>query len=104
MPCSYGAIFTLGFDILIYKKTLIIDSNFCNNPVAPYDLVKTMRAGVLAMGPLLGKLNKCKVALSGGCALGVRPINFHLKGFSKMGAKYKLNKGYVNISARRGVK
>ncbi len=97
---------SLGSKVQINKKKnfLKIYNKKKLKSFVSYDLVKTMRAGVLAMGPLLGKLNKCKVALSGGCALGVRPINFHLKGFSKMGAKYKLNKGYVNISARRGLK
>ena len=58
-----------------------------------------MRAGVLAMGPLLGKYNRCSTAMSGGCSLGERGIGFHLEGFKKLNCEYKLREGYINISA-----
>ena len=64
-------------------------------PEAPYDLVKTMRASVLVLGPLLARLGKAKVALPGGCAIGARPVDLHLKALEKMGAKFELDSGYI---------
>jgi UDP-N-acetylglucosamine 1-carboxyvinyltransferase len=66
---------------------------------APYDLVKTMRASVLALGPLLARTGKARVSLPGGCAIGARPINLHLKGFEKLGARVKTEHGYVQAEA-----
>lgn len=68
---------------------------------APYDLVKTMRASVLALGPLLGRLGHARVSLPGGCAIGVRPIDQHLAGLEALGASVKLEHGYVNARADR---
>ncbi len=65
------------------------------HPEAPYDLVKTMRASVLCLGPLLARIGKAKVALPGGCAIGDRPVDQHLKGFEKMGARFELENGYI---------
>src|SRR5881398_2881286 len=62
---------------------------------APYELVKTMRASVLALGPLLARFGKAKVSLPGGCAIGTRPIDLHLTGFEKLGAEVILESGYV---------
>ncbi|HPW45519.1 MAG TPA: UDP-N-acetylglucosamine 1-carboxyvinyltransferase [bacterium] len=67
---------------------------------APYDLVKTMRASVLVMGPLVGRMRYAKVSLPGGCAIGARPIDQHLKALEAMGARIKLSEGYVEISAK----
>ena len=64
-------------------------------PEAPYDLVKTMRASVLVLGPLLARLGKAKVALPGGCAIGARPVDLHLKALERMGAEFELNSGYI---------
>ena len=66
---------------------------------APYDLVKTMRASVLALGPLLARTGKARVSLPGGCAIGARPINLHLKGLEKLGAQVKTEYGYVEAEA-----
>ncbi len=66
------------------------------NPHAPYELVKTMRASVLCLGPLLALLGEAKVALPGGCAIGSRPVDQHLKGLEKMGARFELAEGYIN--------
>jgi UDP-N-acetylglucosamine 1-carboxyvinyltransferase len=66
---------------------------------APYDLVKTMRASVLALGPLLARTGKARVSLPGGCAIGARPINLHLKGLEKLGAHVKTEHGYVEAEA-----
>lgn len=68
---------------------------------APYDLVRTMRASVLVLGPLLAKFGIAKVSIPGGCAIGARPINLHLTGFEKMGADIRLESGYVLAKARR---
>lgn len=65
------------------------------SPEAPYDLVKTMRASVLCLGPLLARLGQAKVALPGGCAIGARPVNLHLTALEKMGAKFTLEDGYI---------
>jgi len=71
---------------------------------APYYLLKTMRAGVLVLGPLLAKYRIAKVSLPGGCAIGSRPINFHLDSLKKMGAKIKIKDGYIVASAQNGLK
>lgn len=68
---------------------------------APYDLVKTMRASVLVLGPLLARMGRAKVSLPGGCAIGARPINLHIMGLKKMGAEVTLSKGYIEASAKR---
>jgi len=67
---------------------------------APYELVKTMRASVLALGPLLARTGKARVSLPGGCAIGARPINLHLKGFEKLGARVKTEYGYVEAEGK----
>jgi UDP-N-acetylglucosamine 1-carboxyvinyltransferase len=71
------------------------------NPVAPYELVKTMRASILVLGPLLARFKKARVSLPGGCAIGARPINLHLIGLEKMGAKIEIEHGYVIVSAEK---
>jgi UDP-N-acetylglucosamine 1-carboxyvinyltransferase len=68
---------------------------------APYDLVRKMRASILVLGPLLSRYGKAKVSLPGGCAIGARPINFHLNGLEKMGAEIKLESGYVIAKSKR---
>ncbi len=74
------------------------------NTLAPYKLVKTMRAGVLVLGPLLTKYNKAKVSLPGGCAIGSRPVNLHLFALKKLGAKIKIKDGYIIAQAKSGLK
>jgi len=69
------------------------------NPVAPYELVKQMRASVLVLGPLLARFGQARVSLPGGCAIGVRPINLHLEGLKKLGASISFDHGYVNARA-----
>ncbi len=78
-----------------------IDTSLINHFEAPYDLVKTMRASVLVLGPLLAKYGRAKVSLPGGCAIGERPINLHLMGLEKMGAAITLDSGYVIAKANR---
>ena len=78
------------------EDVLIIDSTNLRSAEAPYDLVKTMRASVLVLGPLLARMGKAKVSLPGGCAIGARPINFHITGLEKLGATCRLEHGYVD--------
>ncbi len=78
--------------------TLIINSDGVNNYEASYDLVKTMRASVLVLGPLLARLGRARVSLPGGCAIGARPINFHTKGLQVLGVTLELVEGYVDGS------
>ncbi len=80
---------------------LSIDTGRLNNFEAPYDLVKTMRASVLVLGPLVARHGQGRVSLPGGCAIGARPINLHLKGLEQMGAEIRLEHGYVSASAKR---
>ncbi|MDA8213947.1 MAG: UDP-N-acetylglucosamine 1-carboxyvinyltransferase [Nitrospiraceae bacterium] len=85
-----------------HKDGLVtIDSSSINNFEAPYDLVKTMRASVLVLCPLVARFGRARVSLPGGCAIGARPINLHLIGLEKMGAKIQLESGYVIAKATR---
>ncbi|RJO73042.1 MAG: UDP-N-acetylglucosamine 1-carboxyvinyltransferase [Myxococcales bacterium] len=78
-----------------------IDTEELNHLEAPYDLVKTMRASVLTLGPLLARFNQAKVSLPGGCAIGARPVDQHLKGMSELGAEIVLAHGYIKARAPR---
>jgi len=78
-----------------------IDTTGINSHEATYDLVKTMRASVLVLGPLLARFGKARVSLPGGCAIGARPINLHLKGLQALGAEITLEHGYVEAKAKR---
>ncbi len=93
-------------ELIKKKKIIIITNKKKHKLIVPYNLVSTMRAGVLTMGPLLARYPKCKikVALGGGCALGIRDTSWHLSGFKSLGADNSLRKGYVNISSKNGLK
>src|SRR3989304_110010 len=80
---------------------VIVDASRVNNTEASYDLVRTMRASVMVLGPLLARLGRAKVSLPGGCAIGARPINLHLKGFEALGADIEIKHGYVLASAKK---
>jgi UDP-N-acetylglucosamine 1-carboxyvinyltransferase len=80
---------------------LILDSRGLNNPTAPYDMVKTMRASILVLGPLLARCDEAKVSLPGGCAIGARPVDQHIKGLQAMGAEIHVENGYVHAKASR---
>ncbi len=95
---------SLGSKVKFVKKSLMIDNSYQNKRFASYKLVKTMRAGILVLGPLLAKFGNAKVSLPGGCAIGSRPIDLHLKGLSKLGVEYKIDQGYVHAVAPRGLK
>ncbi len=83
------------------QRTVVIRAEQIKSYEAPYDLVRKMRASFLVMGPLLARTGKAKVSLPGGCVLGPRPVNLHLSGFSRLGAKIKEEHGYVVASADR---
>ena len=85
----------LGAKCVLDGSTLSVDASDINSLEAPYDLVKTMRASFYVMGPLLGRFGETKVSLPGGCAWGPRPVDYHLKGFEKLGASIDLNQGYI---------
>jgi UDP-N-acetylglucosamine 1-carboxyvinyltransferase len=95
---------SLGSKVKIDKNKTIIDNSKQNKKFASYNLVKTMRAGILVLGPLLAKHKSAKVSLPGGCAIGTRPVDIHLKALSKLGVKYKIDQGYVIASAPKGLK
>jgi UDP-N-acetylglucosamine 1-carboxyvinyltransferase len=91
----------LGADVEIQNNTVRIDTGGLIHHEAPYDLVRKMRASILVLGPLLARLGKARVSLPGGCAIGARPINLHLKGLTALGASIDLKHGYVEASAER---
>ena len=86
------------------NEKIVLDTSKANNTEAPYDLVSTMRASCLVLGPLLAKLGRARVSLPGGCAIGARPIDLHIKGLEAMGAKVWLEKGYVHGTVDGGLK
>ena len=96
---------TLGSSIKFIKKRkeIIISNKKKLKTFAPYNLLKTMRAGVLVLGPLLAKYGVAKVSLPGGCAIGSRPVNLHLEALKKMGAEIKIKDGYIIASAKKGL-
>ena len=81
--------------------TVTLDASALANPVAPYDLVKTMRAAVLVLGPLVARAGEARVSLPGGCAIGARPVDQHIKGLQAMGAQIRVEGGYVLAQAAR---
>jgi len=82
-------------------NNLYIDSDNFNNYEAPYELVKMMRGSILVMGPLLARLKRAKISLPGGCAIGARPVDYHLKGFEALGAQVEMEKGYIEAKVNK---
>ena len=95
---------SLGSKVKVKKNETIIDNTKQKKKFASYNLVKTMRAGILVLGPLLAKFGSAKVSLPGGCAIGTRPVDLHLKALSKLGVKYRIKQDYVIASPPRGLK
>ncbi len=89
----------LGAKVDFQGETLTVDATDINSYDAPYELVSKMRASFLVMGPLLARFQKSKISLPGGCAIGTRPIDLHLKGFKAMGAAVEMDHGYVEAAA-----
>ena len=92
----------MGVDLAVLDSTNVeICADNIHNPKAPYETVKTMRASILALGPLLTKYGRAEVSLPGGCAIGARPVDIHLRGLEAMGAKIKVENGYIIAEAKR---
>ena len=83
------------------KLNITANSSTLNSVIAPYDLVKTMRASILVLGPLLAHFGKAEVSLPGGCAIGSRPVNLHISGLQQMGADIRIEDGYIKATADR---
>jgi len=90
----------LGANVETSQSVVKVDAGGLNSYEAPYDLVRTMRASVLVLGPLLARLGGARVSLPGGCAIGARPINLHLNGLEELGASISLEHGYIEAQAR----
>jgi UDP-N-acetylglucosamine 1-carboxyvinyltransferase len=92
----------MGIQVSVDEKLGVeLDAGQLNNPVAPYELVKTMRASVLVLGPLLARCGEARVSLPGGCAIGMRPVDQHVKAFQAMGATINVEHGYMLARAPR---
>ena len=92
----------MGVHLVVDEKLNIeVDASTINSFFAPYELVKTMRASVLVLGPLVARFGKAEVSLPGGCAIGTRPVNLHLEGLAAMGADIHVKNGYIHASAKR---
>ena len=81
--------------------TVVLDGSRVDNPLAPYELVKTMRAAILVLGPLLARFGHARVSLPGGCAIGARPVDQHIKGLTALGAEITIEHGYIEARAKR---
>jgi UDP-N-acetylglucosamine 1-carboxyvinyltransferase len=99
---TFGRILqNMGISFERQGHEIVIDSTGLANPEAPYDLVRTMRASVLVLGPLVARMGRARVSMPGGCAIGARPINLHLMGLEKLGASVEIEHGYVVASAKK---
>src|SRR5574341_176141 len=96
-----GILEALGARITLAGGRMTIDAQAISHHVAPYDLCRTMRASFYTAGMLLGRLGKAQVPLPGGCVIGVRPVDFHLRGFAALGAAVSTEHGYVKASVPR---
>ncbi len=94
----------LGASCSLKDHVLSVDTSTVNHTMANYDIVKTMRASILVLGPLLARFGHCEVSLPGGCAIGQRPIDLHLKAMEQMGATITIHAGYVHAVAPDGLK
>lgn len=88
---------------LLGEKTLEIQAENITNPCAPYDIVRKMRASILVLGPLLARCGQAQVSLPGGCAIGARPVDLHIKGLIALGATIDLQQGYIIAEAKKGL-
>jgi UDP-N-acetylglucosamine 1-carboxyvinyltransferase len=92
----------MGLNLLVDEKLNIeVDPSTIRNFFAPYELVRTMRASILVLGPLLARFGRAEVSLPGGCAIGTRPVNLHLEGLAAMGAEINVRNGYIHAEAKR---
>jgi len=94
----------LGAKVKRKNKTLEVDSAFLSHWKTPYDLVKLMRASILILGPLLARCRQARVSLPGGCNIGARPVDLHLKGLEQLGAKIEIKNGYIEARTRKNLR
>ena len=87
-----------------YAHNITLHTNNVVNYTAPYDIVKKLRASILVLGPLLTKYGRCNVSFPGGCAIGVRPVDLHIRGLEKLGAEIELENGYIQAKAPKGLR
>jgi UDP-N-acetylglucosamine 1-carboxyvinyltransferase len=93
----------LGGNHKLEKNSLIVDTSNLKDTKATYEIVKTMRASILVLGPLLARFRECEVSLPGGCAIGARPVDLHLKALEEMGAEISIEAGYIKAVAPNGL-
>lgn len=91
----------MGLRMTISGNSVTLNGNDIHRPEAPYDMVKTMRASILALGPLLARFGEARVSLPGGCAIGARPVDQHIKGLQAMGAEIHIEAGYIHAKAKK---
>src|ERR1700675_4490785 len=91
----------MGVRMEAHNGALTLSAKQVDWPLAPYEMVKTMRASILALGPLLARCGEARVSLPGGCAIGLRPVDQHIKGLQAMGAEIDLDHGYIDAKAGR---
>ena len=91
----------MGVGVTLDGDGLQLDGQGLNNPMASYEMVKTMRASILVLGPLLARCGEARVSLPGGCAIGARPVDQHIKGLQAMGAEIKVEHGYIHAVAKK---
>jgi len=93
----------LGADVSFLDEKVVVDTKPLHETKATYDIVKTMRASILVLGPILARFGHCEVSLPGGCAIGQRPIDLHLKALEQMGATIEIKAGYIEARAPEGL-
>jgi UDP-N-acetylglucosamine 1-carboxyvinyltransferase len=99
---TMGLLGIMGVQLVVGEKMQVeADASKLNSVCAPYELVKTMRASILVLGPLLARFGEAEVSLPGGCAIGSRPVNLHIKGLEAMGAEITIDGGYIKAKAKR---
>ncbi len=97
-----GLLAQMGVGITLESPSRVeLSGTTITSPVAPYELVKTMRASILVLGPLLARMGEASVSLPGGCAIGLRPVDLHIKGLQAMGAQIRVENGYIHAKASR---
>ena len=94
---EFGVVSTRGAG-----RALVLDASAARNAQAPYDMVRKMRAGILVLAPLLARFGSARVSLPGGCAIGARPIDLHLKALDALGAEVNIESGYIHARAKDG--
>ena len=95
----------LGVDVLLDERGSVeLSAKALTSVIAPYDLVRTMRASIVVLGPLLARCHEAEVSLPGGCAIGARPVNLHIKALERLGVEFEVTDGYIKGRAPGGLK